>query len=87
MLAQPIVVEAVDQNNLGYSNVRLNAVSVNGGTVDPASAITDEFGRATFRWTPPAGSGKLNISVDQVAGSAVTAVASDVMSPDPPPSD
>ena len=75
VLPQPIVVQAVDQNNLGYSNVRLNAVSVSGGTVDPASAITDEFGLARFHWTPPANAGKLNISVDQVAGSAVTAVA------------
>jgi uncharacterized protein (TIGR03437 family) len=72
---QPVVVELVDQNNLPYSGVRLNAASLGGGMVDPATAITDELGRASFQWTPPASSGKLNISVDQVPGSSVTATA------------
>jgi uncharacterized protein (TIGR03437 family) len=75
VLPQPIVVQAVDQNNLAYSNVRLDAMSPNGGTVVPATAITDEFGRASFQWTPPTSSGKLNVSVDQVPGSSVTAIA------------
>jgi uncharacterized protein (TIGR03437 family) len=72
---QPVVVRVVDQNNLPYSSVRLNAASLAGGTVDPTTALTDEFGRASFQWTPPASSGKLNISVDQAPGSSVTAIA------------
>jgi uncharacterized protein (TIGR03437 family) len=68
----------VDQNNVPYSNVRLNAASVAGGSVDPPTAITDEFGLASLHWTPPASSGKLNISVDQVTGSTVTAIATGV---------
>jgi uncharacterized protein (TIGR03437 family) len=75
VLPQPIIVQAVDQNNVPYSNVRLNAVSVAGGSVDPPAAITDESGLASFHWTPPASSGRLNISVDQVVGSTVTAIA------------
>jgi uncharacterized protein (TIGR03437 family) len=72
---RPVVVQVVDQNNLTYPSVRLNAASIAGGTVNPASATTDELGRASFQWTPPASSGKLSISVDQVPGASVTAVA------------
>jgi uncharacterized protein (TIGR03437 family) len=72
---QPVVVEVVDQNNLPYSSVRLSAASLAGGTVVPASAITDESGLASFQWTPPASSGKLSISVDHAPGASVTATA------------
>ncbi len=72
---QPVVVQAADQNNLPYSSVRLNAASLGGGTVDPSTAITDEAGRASFQWTPPPHSGKLQISIDQAPGATVIATA------------
>ncbi len=74
-LPQPVVVQAVDQNNLPYSAIRLSALSVAGGTVDPSTRITDETGRASFQWTPPPHSGKLQISIDQAPESTVAATA------------
>jgi uncharacterized protein (TIGR03437 family) len=65
-LSNPVVVRAVDQNNLPYSNVKLSS---------QISTLTDEFGYASFLWAPPATGGALDISIDGVANSTVSAFA------------
>ena len=77
-LGQAIVVRAVDQNGVGYSNVAMTA-SPSAGTVTPQTAITDEFGYVSFAWSPPVKGAVLHVSVDQAPASGV-----DVFSLGPP---
>lgn len=53
-LGEPVVLRAMDANNLPYPGLRVNAAVSAGGTVAPAAAITDENGTVSFRWTPGA---------------------------------
>jgi uncharacterized protein (TIGR03437 family) len=48
----PVVVRVTDANGLAYPNAPLAATASAGGTVEPAAAVTDAQGQATFRWTP-----------------------------------
>lgn len=58
---QAVVIQVTDQNNLPYPGVRLQAITGTGGTVTPATTITDGTGRAAFRWTPGTGGGQLQV--------------------------
>ncbi len=62
----PVVVRVTDINGLPYPGLRVQAVPSQGGTVDPAFAVTDDTGLARFRWMP-GGAGSLQISVEGVA--------------------
>ena len=53
-LAQPLVMRVVDSNKVPYGGQSVNA-SVTSGTVQPASAVSDEDGFVRFTWTPGAG--------------------------------
>jgi uncharacterized protein (TIGR03437 family) len=55
-LDQPIVVRAVDENNVPYSNQALSVTVAGGGQVTPTSVTTNEYGEATFLWTTTSGS-------------------------------
>jgi uncharacterized protein (TIGR03437 family) len=73
-LATPILLRAADVNNLPYPGVRIQAAVTAGGVVDPPSALTDDNGQASFRWTPS--SGALNELVASItSGPAVTVTA------------
>jgi uncharacterized protein (TIGR03437 family) len=48
----PVSVRLTDANGLVYSGARILALASEGGSVAPASAITDAQGRASFQWTP-----------------------------------
>jgi len=55
-LADSIVARVVDQFGFAKSGVTVNwAVTLGGGAVSPASAVTDANGRAATRWTIGAG--------------------------------
>jgi uncharacterized protein (TIGR03437 family) len=72
-LAQPVVVQVVDLNNVPYPGVRV-AASVNaGGSVTPASALTDATGSVGFQWTPGAGASNLLTATLEGSASSVTA--------------
>jgi uncharacterized protein (TIGR03437 family) len=51
-LPDPVVVRLSDVNNLPYPGERIDAVPSGGGSVSPASAVTDALGQASFQWTP-----------------------------------
>jgi uncharacterized protein (TIGR03437 family) len=53
-LTQPVVVRVMDKNRLPYAGWRVVADAFPGGTVEPASAMTDENGQVSFRWRPAA---------------------------------
>jgi uncharacterized protein (TIGR03437 family) len=60
----PVVVRVTDANGLAYPNARLAASASAGGAVEPAAAMTDAQGQATFRWTPgPLNASRLQIEV------------------------
>ena len=63
-LSQPIIVRLTDDNELRYAGVRITASVSEGGSVTPASAVTDSAGMATFHWTPGAGNNQLTVAVD-----------------------
>jgi len=54
-LPAPVVVAAVDTNELPYAGLRVRATVTSGGTVTPASGVTAEDGTVSFRWTPGTG--------------------------------
>lgn len=71
-LANPIVIRAIDRNNLPYSGVRVIASVAAGATVQPSSGITGEHGAVSFHWTPAPGTGnQFTAAIDGVPGSAV----------------
>lgn len=73
-LLEPLVVRAADINDLPYAGLRIAAAATDGGTVSPASEVTDGTGRARFLWTP--GSGAVNqLRFSLEGGPAVTATA------------
>jgi len=83
-LADPIVVRVTDVNNLPYPGTRILAADSGGGSVQPAAAVTDAQGLATFRWTVGgAGRNQLKLTLDRApsvgltlsAGSAVPVAA------------
>lgn len=49
-LAEPVVLQVTDINRIPYPGVPVTA-SVSGGALDRTSTITDQDGKATFRWT------------------------------------
>jgi uncharacterized protein (TIGR03437 family) len=54
-LPQPVVLRAVDVNNLPYQGLRVNASVAGGGALGASTAVTDENGAVGFAWTPGAG--------------------------------
>ncbi|MEP6961551.1 MAG: hypothetical protein ABI995_05710 [Acidobacteriota bacterium] len=75
-LPLPIVVRVVDVNKLPYSNQTVTASVSTGGSLTPASAVTNEFGEATFVWTPAPGSfNSINFGVPGVPSSNTIATA------------
>ena len=73
-LDAPLVVKLSDVNHVPYPGLRVSASAAPGGTVDAASAILDENGKASFRWTP--GSGPLNeLVLTAEGGASITAAA------------
>ena len=73
-LDAPLVVKLSDVNHVPYPGLRVSASAAAGGTVDTASAILDENGQASFRWTP--GAGPLNeLVLTAEGGASVTAAA------------
>ena len=78
VLPQAIVVRVQDVNRLPYQGIPLRARTMPSGTVDPASAVTDADGRASFRWTPGLGATQaLAISVDDPKGRTLTVATSE----------
>ncbi|HWB82905.1 MAG TPA: hypothetical protein VG675_02110 [Bryobacteraceae bacterium] len=82
-LPDPVVVQLTDVNRLAYPGARVNATVSAGGSVTPASVLTDAQGRASFRWTPGTGSSnQLLLSLESApsvtlalhAGSAVPTI-------------
>ena len=70
----PIVVRLSDVNHVPYPGMRVSATSSTGGTVVPATTVTDENGQASFKWTPGADSlNELRLTAE--SGAAVTAAA------------
>ena len=63
-LPDPIVVRLTDINGLAYPGARVSAVDSGGGAVQPASAVTDAQGQATFRWSVGAGRNQLKFTVE-----------------------
>jgi len=53
-LPRPLVIAAVDANNVPYAEQSI-AVTVTSGSVVPSQAVTGEDGTASFMWTPGAG--------------------------------
>jgi uncharacterized protein (TIGR03437 family) len=75
-LREPVVFQVTDINRLPYSGVRVSA-SVSGGVLEPASAVTDQEGKAAFRWTPDgSGAYELKASITGAAASEVVVHAS-----------
>jgi len=73
-LPAPIQVLLADVNLVPYPGVRISASASAGGKVDTASAVTDENGIVSFRWTPGAGpSNELTLTSEN--GQSVTATA------------
>src|SRR5207248_1575564 len=71
-------------NRLVYPGARITASASAGGSVSPASAVTDADGQAAFGWSPGAGAAnQLRLSLEAIpsvsltlrAGSAVPAIA------------
>ena len=54
-LPQAIRLRVVDRNNLPYPSLTVNAVVTAGGTVSPASTVSDADGYVGFQWTPGGG--------------------------------
>ncbi|MEO8659190.1 MAG: hypothetical protein ABI693_12015, partial [Bryobacteraceae bacterium] len=67
-LPQSIVLRASDANLAGYAGRNLTVTASAGATVTPTSAVTDEFGQATFQFTP--GPNTLNELYALVEGSS-----------------
>ena len=63
-LADPIVARLADVNGLPYPGSHILAAASAGGTVDPAEAVADAGGSASFRWTPgPAAASQLRLEL------------------------
>jgi len=68
----PTVVQLSDINGLPYPGATVNASAV-GGSVAPASAVTDVKGQATFQWTPASSAvSKLTLTVGALPGADLT---------------
>lgn len=75
-LPDPIVVSLTDINGLAYPGSRIVATPSTGGSVTPASAVTDSQGSASFRWTPgPQSANQLQLSVDTLPSVGLTIAA------------
>lgn len=75
-LPEPIVVRAVDENQVPYSNQPIEATVAGGGSVNRSSAITDARGEASFIWTPAHNSfNTLMFRIPGVPGSEAVATA------------
>ncbi|HET8547187.1 MAG TPA: hypothetical protein VFL57_04245 [Bryobacteraceae bacterium] len=73
-LASPIEVRVTDVNELPYPGVALTAEPAAGGTVMPATTVTDANGIARFQWTP--GQAAANtLRITAATGSSVVATA------------
>ncbi|MGH9631799.1 MAG: hypothetical protein ACRD7E_26130, partial [Bryobacteraceae bacterium] len=73
-LPAPLEIRVTDENELPYAGVPVQAGVAGGGSVNPATAVTNERGVATFQWTPgPNPINELRASVD--GGAVVTATA------------
>ena len=72
-LPDPVVVRVTDANQLPYPGLKLLAAPSEGGTVEPAEAMADVNGQASFRWTPgEAPANHLQISIDGAPGITLT---------------
>jgi hypothetical protein len=75
VLPEAIVAQVVDSNLVPYAGHRVNAVTVSGGSVSPASVSSDESGLVRFNWTPgPGPVYQVNLSVE-ATGATVAATA------------
>lgn len=76
-LPAPVVVQVADSNLVPYAGYRVNAAPFSGGSVSPASVVSDASGLARFQWTPGAGPVyQLNFSLDGTqANAAATALS------------
>jgi hypothetical protein len=73
---EPVVVRVTDANNLPYPGVRLLATTSDGGTVEPAAAVTDAGGHASFLWTPATLAGaSLSVALEKAPEIGVTVKA------------
>ncbi|HUS07066.1 MAG TPA: hypothetical protein VMZ52_12240 [Bryobacteraceae bacterium] len=73
-LAQAISFRVTDGNELPYPGVSVQARVSDGGTVTPATGVTDENGVVQFRWAP--GSGDVNeLRATLAAGASAVATA------------
>jgi uncharacterized protein (TIGR03437 family) len=72
-LPDPIVVRVTDVNNLPYPGARISAADSGGGSVQPAAAVADAQGQATFRWAiGGAGQNQLKLTLDGAPSVALT---------------
>jgi uncharacterized protein (TIGR03437 family) len=78
---EPVVARVTDVNNLPYPGVRVQAAPSAGGTVSPATTVTDASGNATFQWNPGGADPRLTVSIEgapEVTASVVAASATKV---------
>jgi uncharacterized protein (TIGR03437 family) len=74
-LPLPVEVRLTDRNNLPYAGVAVLADPTAGGSVTPASGITDENGIARFSWTTgPAAANTLRLTASTGASVVATAL-------------
>jgi uncharacterized protein (TIGR03437 family) len=79
-LGQPVVLQVTDINRLPYPGVAVEAAASTGGSVTPATAVTDDSGKASFRWTPGTGAGpRLRVSIQGAADAAPAVVSSGIL--------
>ncbi len=71
-LAQPVVFAVTDINALPYPGIRLQVALAGGGTVEPATPVTDAQGLASLRWTPGA-EGPQTLTVSLPGGASARA--------------
>lgn len=76
---QPVVLRAVDINDLSYAGVRVLASVSGGGTVSPSAAVTDGDGIVQFSWTTGAAAAQQLTAV--LEGAPQTAVTVTALTP------
>jgi uncharacterized protein (TIGR03437 family) len=75
-LPAPIVVRLTDANNLPYPGAQIVATPSAGGSVTPATVVTDAQGQAAFTWTlGPAASNQLQLAAGGAPAAGLTLAA------------
>jgi len=71
-LADPIAVRVTDGNSLPYPGTRILAATTGGGSVQPAVAVTNTLGQATFHWSLGGGTNQLKLTLEAAPAVGLT---------------